>query len=80
MPQYDDSLIQQYYKSHVNSGLYGLLSFMGLDSAEIEAEGWLVRSADGREFIDCVGGYGAYNFGHRHPRIIFVPLQPVGRA
>jgi putrescine aminotransferase len=68
--QADDSLIQQYYKSHVNSGLFGLLSFMGLDTAEVDAEGWLVRAADGREFIDCVGGYGAYNFGHRHPRII----------
>jgi putrescine aminotransferase len=68
--QHEDSLIQQYYKSHVNSGLYGLLSFMGLDSAEVDAEGWLVRTADGREFIDCVGGYGAYNFGHRHSRIV----------
>lgn len=70
MSQYTDSLIQQYYKDHINSGLYGLLSFMGLDSAEIDAEGWLVRASDGREFIDCVGGYGAYNFGHRHPRIV----------
>lgn len=68
--EYDDSLIQQYYKSHVNSGLFSLLAFMGLDSAEVEAEGWLVRAADGREFIDCVGGYGAYNFGHRHPKIV----------
>jgi len=68
--QIEDSLIQQYYKAHINSGLYSLLSFMGLDSAEVDAEGWLVRAADGREFIDCVGGYGAYNFGHRPPRII----------
>ena len=55
---------------NVNSGLLGLLGFMGLDSAEVEAEGWLVRSADGREFIDCVAGYGSYNFGHRHPAIV----------
>ena len=43
---------------------------MGTDVAEVEAEGWLVHTADGREFIDCLGGFGSYNFGHRHPRII----------
>jgi putrescine aminotransferase len=67
---HDDITIKQWYMEHVNSGLLGLLGFMGLDSAELEAEGWLVRSADGREFIDCVAGYGSYNFGHRHPAIV----------
>nr|MDQ3024193.1 aminotransferase class III-fold pyridoxal phosphate-dependent enzyme [bacterium] len=65
-----DENVRLWYQQHYNSGFYGLLSFMGLDSAEVFAEGWLVRSADGREFIDCVGGYGSYNFGHRHPHIV----------
>ena len=65
-----DDQVKLWYQQHYNAGFYGLLSFMGLDSAEVEAQGWLVRSADGREFIDCVGGYGSYNFGHRHPRIV----------
>ena len=63
----------------MNPGLYGLLAFMGLDSAEVSAEGWLVRAADGREFIDCVGGYGAYNFGHRHPRIVAAVKEQLDR-
>lgn len=52
---------------------------MGLDSAEVWAEGWTVRSADGREFIDCVGGYGSYNFGHRHPRIVAAVKEQLDR-
>jgi acetylornithine/LysW-gamma-L-lysine aminotransferase len=46
--------------------------------------GSLVRDADGREYIDCIGGHGALALGHRHPaqvaalrdqseRIWFVP-------
>jgi len=65
-----DAQVQQWYQQHYNAGFYGLLSFMGLDSAEVFAEGCMVRAADGREFIDCVGGYGSYNFGHRHPKIV----------
>ena len=44
--------------------------FLGMDVAEVSAAGWTVRLADGREFIDCVGGVGSLNFGHRHPRIV----------
>lgn len=57
------------FKAHINEGLFALVAFMGLDEAEVEAEGWLVRDSKGREFIDCLGGYGVFNFGHRHPRI-----------
>jgi putrescine aminotransferase len=75
--------VQDWYKQHVNPGFYGLLSFMGLDAHEVEANGWLVRAADGREFSDCVAGYGSYNFGHRHPRIVSavkqqLDLMPMG--
>lgn len=65
-----ESDVKLWYQQHVNAGFLSLVSFMGLDSAELEAEGWTVRTGDGREFIDCVGGYGSYNFGHRHPKIV----------
>ena len=68
IPPDDD--VKRWYQAHVNAGLFSLLSFMGLDTSEVEAEGWLVRTADGRQFIDCLGGYGSLNFGHRHPRIV----------
>jgi len=68
IPTNDD--VRRWYEEHVNSGMLATLAFLGMDVAEVEAEGWTVRTADGREFIDCLGGFGAYNFGHRHPRII----------
>jgi putrescine aminotransferase len=37
---------------------------------EWEAEGCLLRDIEGREFIDCLGGFGIFALGHRHPRVI----------
>jgi 4-aminobutyrate aminotransferase/(S)-3-amino-2-methylpropionate transaminase len=34
------------------------------------AEGAFVWSADGRAYLDFVGGIGVLNLGHRHPRIV----------
>jgi len=62
--------LRRKFKAHVNEGLFSLISFMGLDEAEVEASGWIVRDAKGREFIDCLGGYGVFNFGHSHPKIV----------
>lgn len=58
------------FRSNMNDGLFALVSFMGLDEVEVEAHGWTVRDSRGREFIDCLGGYGVFNFGHRHPKIV----------
>ncbi len=35
-----------------------------------EAEGVWVTDVDGRRYLDCLAGYSALNFGHRHPRLI----------
>ncbi len=74
-----ESEVKLWYQQHVNAGFLSLVSFMGLDSSELSAEGWLVQTADGREFIDCVGGYGSYNFGHRHPAIIAAVTEQLAR-
>lgn len=66
----DVSRLRSKYKAHVNAGLFSLLAFMGLDEGELDAEGWIVRDTRGREFIDCLGGYGVFNFGHSHPKIV----------
>jgi putrescine aminotransferase len=74
-----DPDVKRWYQQNINAGFYGLLSFMGLDSSEVFAEGWTVRSASGKEYIDCVGGYGSYSFGHRHPRIIAAVKEQLDR-
>ncbi|GAX91085.1 aspartate aminotransferase family protein [Effusibacillus lacus] len=58
------------YESFVNPGLARLLRFMGLTGVEREAEGCFVTDWNGKQMIDCVGGYGTFAFGHRHPRIV----------
>jgi ornithine--oxo-acid transaminase len=35
-----------------------------------EAEGAWVTDVDGRRYLDCLAGYSALNFGHRHPVIM----------
>ncbi len=43
-----------------------------VDGAVVEwtGKGCLMRDVSGREFIDCLGGFGIFALGHRHPRII----------
>jgi putrescine aminotransferase len=42
------------------------------DFAAIEwtGEGSIIEDIMGRKFIDCLGGFGVYNMGIRHPKII----------
>ncbi|NUT33882.1 MAG: ornithine--oxo-acid transaminase [Hamadaea sp.] len=35
-----------------------------------EAEGAWVTDVDGKRYLDCLAGYSALNFGHRHPGLI----------
>jgi ornithine--oxo-acid transaminase len=35
-----------------------------------EAEGAWVTDIDGKRYLDCLAGYSALNFGHRHPQLI----------
>lgn len=37
---------------------------------EWQGEGCLLRDIHGREFIDCLGGFGIFALGHRHPKVI----------
>ncbi|MSO24306.1 MAG: aminotransferase class III-fold pyridoxal phosphate-dependent enzyme [Acidobacteria bacterium] len=37
---------------------------------EWEGQGCFVRDIHGREFLDCLGGFGIFALGHRHPTVI----------
>ncbi|MCX7599850.1 MAG: aminotransferase class III-fold pyridoxal phosphate-dependent enzyme [Armatimonadetes bacterium] len=63
-------LVYRRYQDHVNPGMAQLVRFMGFDAAEIEAEGCYVICADGRRFLDCLGGPGVFTFGHRPAAIV----------
>jgi putrescine aminotransferase len=58
------------YEKYVNPALAKLFRFMGLSTIEWEAQGNLIKDIDGKEYIDCLGGYGVFSLGHRHPKVI----------
>ena len=35
-----------------------------------DGAGAWVTDVDGRRYLDCLAGYSALNFGHRHPRLV----------
>lgn len=58
------------YEKFVNPALARLFRFMGLSSVETTAQGWTITDSTGRQFIDCLGGYGMFCLGHRHPKVV----------
>jgi putrescine aminotransferase len=52
----------RYRKSVTESGDYAALEWTG--------EGSIVRDLIGREWIDCLGGYGIYDLGIRNPEVL----------
>lgn len=58
------------YRNYLSPGLANLMKFGGFAATEVWAEGAVVRDCFGREYIDCLGGYGAFALGHRHPRVV----------
>lgn len=58
------------YEKYINPAQAKLFRFMGLASVEGHAEGWTITDSEGVEFIDCLGGYGMFALGHRHPKVV----------
>jgi putrescine aminotransferase len=52
----------RYRKSVTEAGDFAAIEWTG--------EGSIVRDLRGREWIDCLGGYGIYNLGIRHPEVV----------
>jgi ornithine--oxo-acid transaminase len=45
-----------------------------------EAEGTWVTDVHGRRYLDCLAGYSALNFGHRHPALIAAAHEQLDRV
>lgn len=57
------------YAEYVNPGLARLMSFAGF-GVEMRGEGCYIIDQEGRKYLDCLGGYGVFSLGHRHPKIV----------
>lgn len=58
------------YEKYINPSVARLFRFMGLATIEWDAEGTIIHDIDGKEYIDCLGGYGVFSLGHRNPTVI----------
>lgn len=54
--------LTRYRKSVTEAGDFAAIEWTG--------DGSIVRDAKGREWIDCLGGYGIYSLGIRHPEVL----------
>jgi putrescine aminotransferase len=57
------------YAEHLNPYLSKLMHFAGF-GVEVRAEGCWIWDHEGRAFLDCLGGYGVFALGHRHPKVV----------
>ena len=65
-----ESSVKKNYQAYINPSVVRLLEFMGMDTVEVRGEGIYLYDSAGKKYIDCLGGYGTFAFGHRHPRIV----------
>jgi len=69
-PQQQDQLVTETVNDF-NQYLNRWPEAKSVDSVvEWSGEGCLIRDVRGREFIDCLGGFGIFALGHRHPKVI----------
>jgi ornithine--oxo-acid transaminase len=68
---FEESLPQKFAwaAQHINPAFVRVLQLLGLDQSYTRAEGCYLYDADGRRYLDCLGGYCVFNVGHNHPTV-----------
>jgi putrescine aminotransferase len=71
----------RYWTDHVNAGFLEYRKSVSTDYTAVEwdDEGAVFRDVSGREFIDCLGGFGIYVVGHRHPKVLKAVREQLDR-
>jgi len=66
----------KYWTDHVNVGFLGYRKSVSdnegtsVEWNDVEPGSCLFRDTQGRLYIDCLGGFGIFNVGHRHPVVL----------
>jgi len=58
------------FENHMNPALAQVMRFIGFEAVEASAQGCIVTDTTGRQYLDCLGGYGTMSVGYSHPRVI----------
>lgn len=57
----------------------GAHNYLPLPVVLATAEGVWVIDVEGRRYLDCLAGYSALNFGHRHPKLVAAAKEQLDR-
>ena len=75
------------FNSHINPGFLEYRKSAGADEMAMEwtSDGDTFTDIQGNTYIDCLGGWGAFNCGHKHPKVMKAVLnqlkkQPLSSA
>jgi putrescine aminotransferase len=77
-PEWVDETISN-YEQFINPSVARLFRLMGLSTLESTALGSIVTDSNGKEYIDCLGGYGVFSLGHRHPVVLAAVKEQLER-
>lgn len=75
----------QGFRDHVNPGFLDYRKSVTLGGDLDAAVEWSdagpnsFRDVQGKEYIDCLGGFGIYNVGHRHPKVMKAVVDQLNR-
>src|SRR3954452_23628665 len=58
---------------------HGAHNYHPLPVVLTHGEGSWVTDVDGRRYLDCLSGYSALNFGHRHPRLVAAATEQLAK-
>jgi putrescine aminotransferase len=69
------------FSENVNPGFLKYRKSVSSDYTAVEwtDSGASFKDVYGKSFIDCLGGYGIYNVGHRHPKVVEAVLNQLKR-
>src|SRR3954454_21371022 len=59
---------------------YGAHNYHALPVTVATAEGVWITDTSGERYLDCLAGYSALNFGHRHPALVAAATEQLGRV
>jgi putrescine aminotransferase len=72
------------FRDHVNPGFLAYRKSVTKDG-QFAAVEWKdagpnsFMDVNGKEYIDCLGGFGIYNVGHRHPKVLQAVINQLNR-
>ncbi|MGD8189895.1 putrescine aminotransferase [Brevibacillus ginsengisoli] len=72
------------FRDHVNPGFLAYRKSVTKDGQFASVE-WkdsgpnCFMDVNGKEYIDCLGGFGIYNVGHRHPKVVQAVINQLNR-